>query len=158
MKNKILNAFLGSILIYLLVAFVSSSIISQTNKERDTVISDDIVEYAKSFLSNDYLIEKGILLDCSGFTKSVFARFNCKLPASAIQQYNLFRIGDKTTKPGDLLFFSMGHKQINHVGLIINDSIFIHSPGKNKPVRTDYINSVYWLKHYKGNGRVIKKD
>lgn len=156
MKNKFLNTLLGVILLYLLIVFIGSSVISQHNNKKAVSNNDDLIKYATAFLTEDNLIQKGIQLDCSSFTRLVYKKLNINLPRNAIEQYNSCKLNSGLTNPGDLVFFSMNNKEINHVGLMLNDSVFIHSPGKRKPVRTDNIKSEYWLKYYRGKGEIAK--
>ena len=75
----------------------------------------------------------------------------------AVISENLLDLSDKLPHWSKIPF-SIEKKKVNHVGILINDTIFLHSPGRNKAVKTDKINSTYWLKYYRGIGRVIKCD
>jgi cell wall-associated NlpC family hydrolase len=62
--------------------------------------------------------------DCSGFTRYVYARYGIDLPHSTYDQWALGRhVGRSHLRPGDLVFFGLGH-----VGLWIGRGRFIHSP------------------------------
>jgi hypothetical protein len=156
MKNKRISVVLKIIVIYLLALFICSSSISYSDREKFHVKPKEVVSYALSFLDDDILKQKGYRLDCSGFTREVFGKFDIQLPASSSQQYESIAYVDEELKPADLVFFAINNTQINHVGLMVNDSTFIHSPGKNKFVRTENLNSPYWLKYYKSNRHLLK--
>lgn len=101
-----------------------------------------LIHEAKQFLGIPYLwggtSSKG--LDCSGFTKNVFARFGYNLPRDASQQVRFGLVLSITPEftnlqPGDLLFF--GHKKnggekITHVALHLGNGRIIHATGEVK--------------------------
>jgi len=102
----------------------------------------DIVHYAKEHLGIPYLwggtSTKG--LDCSGFTKNVYAQAGYLLPRDASQQV---KIGKKipitddflTLKTGDLLFFGRkknGKEKITHVAIHLGNGKIIHATGEVK--------------------------
>lgn len=103
---------------------------------------DDIIQSAQQFLGIPYLwggtSSKG--LDCSGFTKTVYAEFGYVLPRDASQQV---KIGDKVEltddfeylQKADLLFFGRmaeGKEKITHVAMYLGDGRIIHATGEVK--------------------------
>ena len=104
---------------------------------------NDIITAAKQYLGIPYLwggtSVKG--LDCSGFTKTVFAEFGYLLPRDASQQA---KIGQQipvnkqdfsNLKAGDLLFFGKiknGKTKVTHVAIHINNGKIIHATGEVK--------------------------
>ncbi len=104
--------------------------------------AQDLLHMAKKYLGIPYLwggtSTKG--LDCSGFTKNVFAQANYLLPRDASQQAKIGKEVKLTPdfrnlKPGDLLFF--GHKKnniikITHVAIHLNNGRIIHATGEVK--------------------------
>ncbi len=102
----------------------------------------DIVHYAKEYLGIPYLwggtSTKGV--DCSGFTKNVYAQAGYLLPRDASQQV---KIGKEipitndfsTLKTGDLLFFGRqknGKEKITHVAIHLGNGKIIHATGEVK--------------------------
>src|SRR5690348_2295982 len=62
--------------------------------------------------------------DCSGFTRFVYAHFGISLPHSSYAQWALGRhVPRSQLRPGDLVFFGLGH-----VGIWIGAGRFIHAP------------------------------
>jgi len=102
----------------------------------------DLIAEAKQYLGIPYLwggtSVKG--LDCSGFTKNLFAQFDYLLPRDASQQAKIGKpvtITDdfKNLQPGDLLFFGTqknGHDKITHVALHLGQGRIIHATGEVK--------------------------
>jgi hypothetical protein len=102
----------------------------------------DVVNFARDYLGIPYLwggtSVKG--LDCSGFTKSVYAHVGFLLPRDASQQVKIGKpltITDdfKYLQPGDLLFFGRienGKEKITHVAIHIDKGRIIHATGEVK--------------------------
>lgn len=57
-------------------------------------------------------------------------------------------------KPGDMLYFNTSGSGINHVGIYVGKSKFIHAPRKGMPVRTDSLNNGWWKQKYRGARRI----
>ena len=89
-------------------------------------------------------------MSCSEFTSAAFKNCGVEMPSIAREQFNLLNSSIKREKlqKGDLVFFALKSSKISHVGIAINDSIFIHSPGINKAVRLDNVNTEYWSKYF----------
>jgi len=70
-------------------------------------------------------------VDCSGFVQNVFMRVGVNLPRTAQLQYNYtMRVSPNEVKPADLVFFK-SHGVVNHVGIYIGNSEFIHASTSN---------------------------
>jgi len=122
----------------------------------------EIVNYGQQFLGTKYVwggtdLRKGV--DCSGFTYSVYKHFGITLNRTSRDQIkNGAPVSKESLAAGDLVFFSnSGNKNIQHVGIYIGDSKFIHaSSGKKYQVTISSLNENYYLKNYVGACRVIK--
>ena len=102
----------------------------------------DVVNYALKYLGIPYLwggtSSKG--LDCSGFTKTVYAQLGYVLPRDASQQVKIgkpLQISPDfhNFAPGDLLFFGRienGKQKITHVAIHIDKGEIIHATGEVK--------------------------
>ena len=86
--------------------------------------------------------------DCSGLVKTLFSKFDIDLPRSSREQ---FKQGEKVDRdelePGDLVFFSSGGSQPNHVGIYIGDNKFLHAARKAKRVNADAEECKHSLAH-----------
>lgn len=149
------NRLLTFISAYLLLIFIFSTIISFHKQHNKNVDTGEICLFARQFLSDSYLIKIGEELDCSGFTRYVYRRFDIKIPRSSVQQFKRYAVDNKELEQGDLVFFSSNEKNIGHVGIYLGKNIFIHSPGKSEAVVIDNITDNYWKKRYKGAGSVV---
>ncbi len=106
--------------------------------------AENIINTAKRFLGTPYLWggTSAKMLDCSGFTRTVFFLNGIYLPRDASQQVNVgipvnTKNGFGNLKPGDLLFFgkkatATSKEKITHVGIYIGNDEFIHEAGQVK--------------------------
>ena len=117
-----------------------------------------IIEEAFEWLETPYSYgrqDKGIATDCSGFVMRTFeVAIGCKLPRNSAKQAEFCEeIKGSKVKPGDLVFFITNNgSKINHVGIMINATEFIHASSKG--VRVASMESDYYKKHFIQFGRV----
>ncbi len=102
----------------------------------------DVVNFAEDYLGIPYLwggtSVKG--LDCSGFSKNVYAQVGFLLPRDASQQVKIGKPVNITDdfsqlQPGDLLFFGRienNKEKITHVAIHIDKGRIIHATGEVK--------------------------
>ncbi len=125
------------------IAFIPKSKCEEfkTWLESRELTADNIIKTAKTFLGVPYLWggTSAKLMDCSGFTRTVFFLNGVYLPRDASQQVNVglpidTKNGFDKLKPGDLLFFGKKatettKEKITHVGIYIGNGEFIHEAG-----------------------------
>lgn len=119
-----------------------------------------IAQHAQNYLGRPYVYGGNgpNSFDCSGFTKYVYAQFDCTLNRTATDQLeNGVSVEKSELEPGDLVFFrSAGTvKPVSHVGLYIGDGSFIHASTNNYQIRIDSLASGYFSEIYVGARRVI---
>ncbi|MDE7419279.1 MAG: C40 family peptidase [Muribaculaceae bacterium] len=119
-----------------------------------------IVKEANSWLGTPYgysRAEKGVACDCSGMVMSVYLTVTgVKLPRNSAQQQDFCKkLKNKDVKIGDLCFFATGKdpNKVSHVGIMVDDCNFIHASTSKGVVISD-MNQPYWVKTFKGFGRV----
>ncbi len=93
-------------------------------------------------------------IDCSGFTQKAFKeKFNMTMPRTTTMQSQVGKEIDKSElKSGDLIFFKTG--DINHVGIYLENGMFIHASTKTGVTISELDNS-YFSKSYWKAQRVI---
>lgn len=114
----------------------------------------EIIEYAKTLLGVKYVYggstTKGF--DCSGFVSYVFKHFGITLErASRAMGSHGTAVKKADLKPGDLVFFDTngGLNGINHVGIYIGNSKFIHASSSTvRKVTISSLNDDFYSKHY----------
>jgi cell wall-associated NlpC family hydrolase len=93
--------------------------------------------------------------DCSGLVMYVYNELGVPLPRVSRQQASAgYHVDRKDLKPGDLVFFHLNGSRIDHVGIYVGGSRFVHAPRRYMPVRTDSLNDSYWRQRYRGARRV----
>ncbi|MCH9740974.1 MAG: C40 family peptidase [Epsilonproteobacteria bacterium] len=155
MKKKLL-------LIIIFLSFSGCLERPRTNVEQNnSLFGVNIVNIAKSHLGKPYRYGQTgpKSFDCSGFVYGVFKSVNVPLPRTSLDQSKIS--GSKLYKRdltiGDLVFFdTSGRGHVNHSGIYIGGSQFIHaSSGKAYSVTISDMNGWYRDK-FKWGKRVRK--
>lgn len=99
--------------------------------------------------------------DCSGLVKYAFndvADVDLPRTSNAMAQGHGVKVAKGDLKPGDLIFFNIKSRQVNHVAIYLGNDRFIHAPRRGKRVSIDNLSKPYWQKHYVVAKRVLPKD
>lgn len=123
------------------VKTVAKTVVSKEEKEKE--LREDIVAYALKFVGNRYVYGGTSLTngtDCSGFTMSVYKKFNYSLSrTSRDQAYNGKSIKRSELKKGDLVFYSNGYR-INHVAMYIGNGKIVHASNPSSGIKVSNMN------------------
>lgn len=122
--------------------------------EANTDLRQQIIDYSKKLIGIKYVYggssTKGF--DCSGFVSYVYKKFGLTLPRAS---KDMGKGGNSVKKAdlqlGDLVFFDTngGLNGINHVGIYIGNSKFIHaSSSLGRKVTISSLNDKYYSKTY----------
>ena len=84
--------------------------------------------------------------DCSGLVKYAFndATFDLPRTSNAMASGHGVKVERKDLKPGDLIFFNIKSRRVNHVAIYLGNDRFIHAPRRGKAVSIDTLNKPYW--------------
>ena len=99
--------------------------------------------------------------DCSGLVKYAFNDVKAvDLPrtSNAMAAGHGLKVDRKDLKPGDLLFFKLKSRQVNHVAIYLGNDRFIHAPRRGKSVSIDTLKKPFWDKNYVVAKRVLPKE
>jgi cell wall-associated NlpC family hydrolase len=99
--------------------------------------------------------------DCSGLVKYAFTDVDeVDLPrtSNAMASGHGQKIDRKDLKPGDLIFFNIKSRKVNHVAIYLGNDRFIHAPRRGKSVSIDTLKKPYWESHYVVAKRVLPKE
>jgi cell wall-associated NlpC family hydrolase len=122
-------------------------------------VKQNIIETAKQYLGapykfGGYSFKTGI--DCSGYVKKIFSKFNVDLPRTARDIY--YRAGTRVAKSqlqtGDLVFFTTYAKYPSHVGIYMGNGMFIHASSGARKVSITSLDKDYYRKRYIGAKRI----
>ncbi|MCR4296830.1 MAG: C40 family peptidase [Elusimicrobia bacterium] len=117
-----------------------------------------VVRTAKSYLPEEEK-DRPLPKDCSDFVGKVFAENKIKLPrhsaAMAIEGEEVASV--RGLRMADLVFFAgkNGGRRIGHVGIYINNGIFIHQANPGEGVRQESMHSDYWRKRFLRARRIL---
>jgi len=93
--------------------------------------------------------------DCSGLVFYVFGALDVSMPRVSREQAKYGQMVKKSElQPGDLVFFITSGKNINHVGIYVGESRFIHAPRQYSPVRYDSLNNSWWRQRFQFGRRI----
>lgn len=121
---------------------------------RDQVLLDVV-----SYLGTPYVYggstKKGI--DCSAFTSSVYASaLGKQIPRSSVEQFHVgTRIAKEELQFGDLVFFNTTGRAPSHVGIYIEDDLFVHA-SVSYGVTISSLESSYYKKRFVGARRLVE--
>jgi cell wall-associated NlpC family hydrolase len=93
--------------------------------------------------------------DCSGFVRYVYQQaLGSELAGNSKSQFAEGSHVDRDDlKMGDLVFFKTHGKRVSHVGIYLDNGLFIHAPSHGKRVRIDHLDESYWAKRFAGAKR-----
>lgn len=101
--------------------------------------------------------EKGF--DCSGLTQHAYQAASIELPRTSAEQYRATkRIEREALRPGDLVFFRLNGKRVDHVGIYVGGDRFIHAPSSGKTVSFASLDNAFWAGKYSGGGRAAEAN
>ena len=126
--------------------------------------SSDVLSRAVNVLGTPYRWggsspSKGF--DCSGLVKYAFndvAAIDLPRTSNAMASGHGQKVDRKDLKPGDLIFFNLKSRRVNHVAIYMGNDRFIHAPRRGKSVTIDTLKKPYWEKHYVVAKRVLPKE
>jgi cell wall-associated NlpC family hydrolase len=92
--------------------------------------------------------------DCSGLALYAHARVGIMIPRSAAEQEHAARAVPLTQlAPGDLVFFHIHARGVDHVGIYAGDGRFIHAPRAGLAVSYANLGSGFYAQHLYSAGR-----
>lgn len=92
--------------------------------------------------------------DCSGLVFYSHRQLGLSVPRTSREQAEGARqIKMSKLRRGDLVFFKIGSRQVNHVGIYVGDHRFVHAPGEGKPVAVDSLDDEYYVQRFSSAGR-----
>jgi gamma-D-glutamyl-L-lysine dipeptidyl-peptidase len=93
-------------------------------------------------------------MDCSGFVRAVYNLCGVNIPRTSREQ---FKTGDtvmrQSLKEGDLVFFGATENSINHVGIYVGNSRFVHAPRRGDEIKISSMEDKYFTKNFVGARR-----
>ncbi len=93
--------------------------------------------------------------DCSGLARYVHERVGVLIPRTALEQQRAAApVPLAQLSPGDLVFFRLRRRAIDHVGIYTGGGRFIHAPRAGLAVEYGELSAgSFYARHLKGAGR-----
>jgi cell wall-associated NlpC family hydrolase len=93
--------------------------------------------------------------DCSGLVHYVFLAAGIRVPRTTIDQFRAaHEIKLTRLAPGDLLFFRIDKKKVEHVAIYTGDGRFVHAPQSGKYVESRSLDDAWYRAHLISAGRL----
>jgi cell wall-associated NlpC family hydrolase len=121
-----------------------------------SVEGDAIAAQAAALVGRPYQFggADGAGFDCSGLALYVHERVGLTIPRTAAEQQRAARpIAPGQLEPGDLVFFRIHKRSVDHVGIYAGDGRFIHAPRRGVAVMYSNLASGSYARHLAGAGR-----
>jgi cell wall-associated NlpC family hydrolase len=92
--------------------------------------------------------------DCSGLVFYAHRALGLTVPRTSRDQADQSTdVKPKKLRPGDLVFFKIDSRRVNHVGIYVGDDRFVHAPGQGKPVTTNSLDDAFYAERFFSAGR-----
>ena len=92
--------------------------------------------------------------DCSGLAVYAYEQAGVEIPRTADAQRRAARpVPMDALSPGDLVFFRIHSRHVNHVGIYSGAGRFIHAPRSGQTVSYGSLDDPYYHKRFAGAGR-----
>jgi murein DD-endopeptidase len=92
--------------------------------------------------------------DCSGLAVYAHEAVGLDIPRTAQDQDRAAtRVAPRDLRPGDLVFFRIAARHVNHVGIYAGGGRFVHAPRRGGSVSYASLDDPYYRKHFVGAGR-----
>lgn len=93
-------------------------------------------------------------LDCSGLVFFTYRQAGQSVPRTALEQSAAVRaVPLDDLIPGDLIFFRMKSRKVDHVAIFTGQGRFIHAPSTGRVVSYAYVDDPYYRDRISGAGR-----
>ena len=138
---------------------IATASLAAANKQSSTVLSRAVNVLGTPYRWGGSSPSKGF--DCSGLVKYAFndvAAVDLPRTSSEMASGHGQKVERKDLKPGDLLFFNIKSRKVNHVAIYLGNDRFIHAPRRGKSVTIDTLKKPYWQSHYVVAKRVLPKE
>lgn len=120
-----------------------------------------IAQLAVSFIGAPYQFggADAAGFDCSGLARYVHERAGLAIPRTAAEQQRAARpVPLAELAPGDLVFFRVRRRGIDHVGVYAGGGRFVHAPRAGQAVAYGELSRGFYARHLVSAGRFWGRD
>lgn len=118
--------------------------------------TNPLIQVVLKYLGLPYVYgsSSDLAVDCSAFVQKIYADLGVKIPRTSRDQWTGLATVQGAMHQGDLVFFSFGGSQIDHVGIYLGRGVFAHANSYGSRVVIESLDSPYYKKVYRGAKRV----
>jgi len=92
--------------------------------------------------------------DCSGLAVYAYESVGLDIPRTARDQNQAAQpVAQGELRPGDLVFFRISARHVNHVGIYAGGGRFVHAPHRGDVVSYASLDDPYYRRHFVRAGR-----
>ena len=92
--------------------------------------------------------------DCSGLVFYAHQQLGLTVPRTAHDQAKQAeKVKRRKLERGDLVFFKIDSRKVDHVGIYIGEHRFVHAPGEGKAVTIDSLDDEFYADTFSSAGR-----
>jgi len=92
--------------------------------------------------------------DCSGLVFYAHQQLGLTVPRTAHDQARQAeKVKRRKLERGDLVFFKIASRHVDHVGIYVGKNRFVHAPGEGKPVTIDSLDDEFYADTFSSAGR-----
>ena len=148
----------GRPLALLLLALVLGGCSTAPVSRTPSASADPVARLAQEQVGRPYVYGASgpTSFDCSGLVQ--YAHRNAlgvEVPRTAREQFaRASPVSRSRLRPGDLVFFRPGPGKGLHVGIYVEDPLFIHAPSSGRQVCYASLEDSYWRESLLGGGRL----
>ncbi|MCL6527102.1 MAG: LysM peptidoglycan-binding domain-containing protein [Thermaceae bacterium] len=118
--------------------------------------TNPLIQVVLKYLGLPYVYgsSSDLAVDCSAFVQKIYADLGIKIPRTSRDQWANLTTVQGALHQGDLVFFSFGGSQVDHVGIYLGRGVFAHANSYGSRVVIESLDSPYYKKVYRGAKRV----